>query len=157
MARNVSTSSSATVFVGAAPCACAGRMPSVSAKVTIRPPVVFRKSRLVVAGSYISTTLSSNVAGGALHRADNAEMCPAPAEIVRQRLLNFRDARVLRFRQQRGCLDDHAVDAEAALCSLLVDESLLHRRRPLQAAEALKRNDIALCGFGERRFARKHH
>src|SRR5689334_1589876 len=123
----------------------------------MRPPVVFRKSRRVEASSYISTTLSSNVLSGALHRPDDAEMCPTPAEIIRQRFLNFRDARVLRFREQRSCLDDHAVDAKAALCGLFVDESLLHRRRPLRAAEALQRNDNALCCFGERRLARKHH
>ena len=92
-----------------------------------------------------------------MHRSDNAEMCPAAAEIVSQGFLDFRNARVLRFREQRRCLDDHAVDAEAALRGLFIDESLLHRRRLLQAAEPLERNDIALCCFGERRLARKYH
>src|SRR6516225_177758 len=157
MARNASTSSSATVFIGAVFCAPAGRMLSASAKVTMRPPLVFRNLRRVEVSSYISTTLSSNVSGGALHRSDNAEMCPAAAEIVSQGFLDFRNARVLRFREQRRCLDDHAADAEAALCGLFVDERLLHGRGFFRAAEAVKRNNAALGSFRERRLARKYH
>src|SRR5262245_30958552 len=91
-------------------------------------------------------------------------MRPAAAEIVRQRLLDLGHARALVVCEQRNGSNDHPVEAIAALCRLLVDECLLHRRRLLRAAETLERDDFSLpysrelCLTGEHRLViQKHH
>ena len=68
-------------------------------------------------------------------RLDDADMRPAAAEIVCERLLDFRLGRLLVGGEERGRLHDHAVDAVAALRRLLFDEGFLHGMRACRRAE----------------------
>src|SRR6266852_8338202 len=118
-------------------------------KVTMRAPVACSSERR----SIISFIALSSDAGGALHRAHDAEMGSAAAEIVRQLRFDLQFRRLWVVREQGSGLHDHAVDAVAALHGLLVDEGLLDRVRMLVRTEPFERHDLSIGDRGERRYA----
>src|SRR5262249_14985017 len=153
MARNPSTSSPATVLDPAACCARAGATANVK---VMRGAPLTKSRRVATAVAVSSMAFCSRVAGRALHRAGHAQMRPAAAEIVSERLVERRYARILVLREQRDGPDDHAVEAIAALRRLFVDEGLLHRRWLVGTAEALERHDLSRSDRREFDLAGKH-
>src|SRR5438309_4530869 len=84
-------------------------------------------------------------------------MGAAATEIVGERNPDLGFARVLGLRQEGGRLHDHAVDAVAALCGLLVDEGLLHAMHLLALGQAFERDDLLFrADRAERDLARAH-
>src|SRR4051812_35148477 len=71
-------------------------------------------------------------------------MGAAAAQVTRQRLADLGLARKLVLLEQGGRRHDHAVDAVAALRSLLVDERTLQLRGLRARTQALERGDRAL-------------
>src|SRR5580698_4225601 len=122
MRRKPSTSSGDTVLT-AASCAAAESHPAVE-KLTMRAPVPLRNARR--SAEIFSISPSSNRAGGALDRAQDADMRPTSAKIIGQFLGNLFVARLVVLVQEGRRLHDHAIDAVSALHGLLVDKRLLH-------------------------------
>src|SRR5258708_2852777 len=157
MARNPSTWSSATVFsflaaageaASAAVAASASFAPTT--KVTTRDPPAFRNSRRPrrarVSGMELSSRPSGLPARGGLHGAHDAEVGATAAQVVGQRGADLGLGGMRLRREQGRRLHDHAVDAVAALCSLLLDERLLQRVRLLGRTQALERDHLLpLC------------
>src|ERR1700743_1678166 len=107
MRRKPSTSSGETVLM-AASCAAAGCNPAVE-KLTMRAPVPLRNARR--SAEIFSMSLSLDRAGGALDRAQDADVCPTPAEIIGEFLGDLLIAALLVFVQKGDRLHDHAIDA----------------------------------------------
>src|SRR6185436_10372713 len=86
----------------------------------------------------------------ALDRAQHARVHEAAAEDARQRLLDLAvgRARVLIEKRLRG--EDHAVQAEAALPRLLLDEGALDRMGPLRRAQPLEGRDLRAADAADR-------
>src|SRR5262249_29818957 len=101
---------------------------------TTTTPPAFRKSRRV-------TAMSAPSRGGAEHRADDARVAAAAAEIARQRLAHLRLGRAWVLLQEGARGDDHAGRAVAALRGLLGDEGGLDRIGALGRAQAFDRRD----------------
>src|SRR5215831_20591504 len=84
-------------------------------------------------------------------------MGPAATEVVGERVLDLRLGRFLVGGDKRRRLHDHAVDAVATLCRLLLDEGALHRMRLLGCAEPFESHDLLLCrDLRQRRDAGTH-
>ena len=56
-------------------------------------------------------------------------MCAATAEVLGQRLLDFRFTWVLMVSQKCGGFHNHAVNTKATLCGLLRDKGFLYGRQ----------------------------
>src|SRR5438874_2829160 len=154
MARNESTSVSATGFApvaaaagaDAAPCAIASPMELANEKLTTSAPEPLRTLRRDGVKWLFMAVSPSGVGGCALDRLDDAVMGAAAAEVVGERVLDLRFGRLLGLGEERRGFHDHAVDAIAALRRLLLDEGALHRMRLLRRAEPFQGHHL-LAGF----------
>src|SRR5262249_37887969 len=149
IARNESTSVSATGLAAAAPCACASVL-GTSAKLTTRAPEPLMRSRRD-GWMFMGPSPRSGDAGCALDGGDNAHVRPAAGVVVGEWLFDIGVAWLLVGGEQRGRFHHHAVDAVAALRRLRVDERLLHRMRALWRAEAFERDDLLLLRHARQR------
>ena len=94
--------------------------------------------------------------GGAMHRAQDAHMGAAAAEIRLHLGADLLVGRLGISPQQRLRPHHHAGDAVAALRRLLFHESALDRRRRLDGAETLQRRHLLALQQQQRRDAGKH-
>src|SRR5216684_2760033 len=84
-----------------------------------------------------------DMTGRAHGRPHDFDMRAAPAKMIAQCFKHLAFAGMGVARQQRLGADDHAVEAIAALRSLLVDESLLYDVGMLAGAKTFERHDVA--------------
>src|SRR3954453_10617751 len=143
MARNESTSVSASGFPGAAFASAWSRVPERE-KLTMRAPPLFSTSRREVCRFMVPSSRT----GRAHDRLDNAGVRPAPAQVLRKGLLHLRLGGLFVDGKKGGRFHNHAVDAVTALRGLLLDESALDRVRLLWRAEAFERDDLLLRSQG---------
>src|SRR5215207_3287714 len=132
------------VGVASWPATPAWRKAAARLKVMSRPPEPCISRRRVTLFACIVCLLSrlGRRAGGALHRADDAHMRAATAEISRQCLPDVRFARLVVLVQQGGRRHHHAGDAVAALRRLLVEKGLLDGMWIVKRTQSLQRGDL---------------
>ena len=107
-------------------------------------PLCLRKSRrecVIV----VMIRLSHTVFGGTLHRAHDAIVRAAAAQVACQRLFDFGFAWIRLCIQQRLGRHDHAVGAIAALRGLFIEEGFLQRMQFVERAYAFKRGNGFAC------------
>src|ERR1700733_13876075 len=130
------------------PCCCVGGLcanarPPIIEKLTTRLPPA-KKPRRDKVDFIISDTpfppvaASANAPGGAPDCAHDAHMRAAPAEVRLHPVTDLPVGRRSILPQQGVAAHDHARNAVATLCGLLVDEGLLHDAGIFGRAQALE-------------------
>src|SRR5437588_3689786 len=120
-----------------------------SRKATTSSPPVARKARR-------ESISAPSLGGGAQHRANDARVAPAAAEVASQRLPHLLLARARGVREQRARGHHHAGRAVAALRGLLGDERRLDGIGPIVRAEPLDGHDVLADDRARGRVARAH-
>src|SRR5260370_16178064 len=95
-------------------------------------------------------------AGGALHRANHAQVAAAAAEISVEGLLDLIVAGMWIFIEEHFRGHDHAVHAVTALRGLLFDEGRLERVRMLERAQAFEGRYAAILRAADGNAAGAH-
>src|SRR5215831_12827995 len=90
---------------------------------------------------------STHLFGGVLHRLDDVHIAGAAAQVARDRLADLLLARVLVAREERAGGHEHSRRAEAALQTVLLGETLLHRVELASLLQSLDRGDARAVGL----------
>src|ERR1700754_169980 len=101
-------------------------------------------------------SLGCHLGRRAQHRLDDAVVRTAAAKIAIERGSDLPVRGIRVFLQQRGCADQNAGDAVAALQRLLGDESGLQRMRQLGGSQSFDCSDVLVRDGPQRCIARRH-